>query len=67
MKHLRNACTEVTANNHNAADGGDDSDVCNLGSLNFARIADVSQLRNVVELATKFLNLRYVKSATALR
>ena len=52
---LRNACTEVTANNHNAADGGDDSDVCNLGSLNFARIADVSQLRNVVELATKFL------------
>ncbi len=52
---LRNACTEVTANNRNAADGGDDSDVCNLGSLNFARIADVSQLRNVVELATKFL------------
>jgi ribonucleoside-diphosphate reductase alpha chain len=52
---LRNACTEVTANNHNAPDGGDDSDVCNLGSLNFARIADVSQLRNVVELATKFL------------
>ena len=52
---LRNACTEVTANNHNADDGGDDSDVCNLGSLNFARIADVSQLRNVVELATKFL------------
>jgi len=52
---LRNACTEVTANNRNASDGGDDSDVCNLGSLNFARIADVSQLRNVVELATKFL------------
>ncbi len=52
---LRNACTEVTANNHNASDGGDDSDVCNLGSLNFARIADVSQLQNVVELATKFL------------
>ena len=52
---LRNACTEVTANNRNARDGGDDSDVCNLGSLNFARIASVEQLRSVVELATKFL------------
>jgi len=52
---LRNACTEVTANNRNASDGGDDSDVCNLGSLNLARIDDVGQLRNVVELATKFL------------
>ena len=27
---LRNACTEVTANNSLAPDGGDDSDVCNL-------------------------------------
>lgn len=44
---LRNACTEVTSE--------DDSDVCNLGSLNFARIDDVDQLRSVVELATKFL------------
>ena len=52
---LRNACTEVTANNRNAQDGGDDSDVCNLGSLNFARIDGVQQLRSVVELATKFL------------
>ena len=44
---LRNACTEVTSE--------DDSDVCNLGSLNFARIDGVEQLRSVVELATKFL------------
>ena len=44
---LRNACTEVCSE--------DDSDVCNLGSLNFARIAGVEQLRSVVELATKFL------------
>ena len=44
---LRNACTEVTSE--------DDSDVCNLGSLNFARIDDLNQLRDVVELATKFL------------
>ena len=52
---LRNACTEVTANNHNAADGGDDSDVCNLGSLNFARIDSINQLKDIVGLATKFL------------
>jgi ribonucleoside-diphosphate reductase alpha chain len=44
---LRNACTEVTSE--------DDSDVCNLGSLNFARIDDLVQLRDVVQLATKFL------------
>ena len=44
---LRNACTEVTSE--------DDSDVCNLGSLNFARIYDLNQLREVVTLATKFL------------
>ncbi len=44
---LRNACTEVTSE--------DDSDVCNLGSLNFARIADTDQLQEVVHLATKFL------------
>jgi ribonucleoside-diphosphate reductase alpha chain len=44
---LRNACTEVTSE--------DDSDVCNLGSLNFARISDLNQLRDVVRLATKFL------------
>jgi ribonucleoside-diphosphate reductase alpha chain len=44
---LRNACTEVTSE--------DDSDVCNLGSLNFARIDDLNQLRDVVGLATKFL------------
>ena len=44
---LRNACTEVTSE--------DDSDVCNLGSLNFARIDDLNQLQEVVHLATKFL------------
>ena len=44
---LRNACTEVTSES--------DSDVCNLGSLNFARIDDLNQLQQVVQLATKFL------------
>jgi ribonucleoside-diphosphate reductase alpha chain len=44
---LRNACTEVTSR--------DDSDVCNLGSINLARISDMDEFRNVVELATIFL------------
>jgi len=44
---LRNACTEVTS--------ADDSDVCNLGSLNFGRIESISELRDVTRLATMFL------------
>jgi ribonucleoside-diphosphate reductase alpha chain len=44
---LRNACTEVTSS--------DDSDVCNLGSLNFGRIESLGELRDIVALATKFL------------
>lgn len=44
---LRNACTEVTSE--------DDSDVCNLGSLNLGRIDDIRELRDVTALATMFL------------
>jgi ribonucleoside-diphosphate reductase alpha chain len=44
---LRNACTEVTSS--------DDSDVCNLGSVNLSRIRDLTELSAVVELATMFL------------
>ena len=44
---LRNACTEVTSS--------DDSDVCNLGSINLANIGDIYELNNITELATKFL------------
>ena len=44
---LRNACTEVTS--------ADDSDVCNLGSVNLGRIDSLQDLARVVELATKFL------------
>lgn len=44
---LRNACTEVTSE--------DDSDVCNLGSVNLGRIDSLSEFQSVVELATKFL------------
>lgn len=44
---LRNACTEVCS--------ADDSDVCNLGSVNLGRIDSIEELRAVVELGTKFL------------
>ena len=44
---LRNACTEVTSE--------DDSDVCNLGSLNLSRIDDITTLAHVTDLATQFL------------
>ena len=44
---LRNACTEVTS--------ADDSDVCNLGSINMGRIENIAEFSDIVELATKFL------------
>jgi ribonucleoside-diphosphate reductase alpha chain len=44
---LRNACTEVTSE--------DDSDVCNLGSINLAAIGSKEELARVVEVASKFL------------
>lgn len=44
---LRNACTEVTSR--------DDSDVCNLGSLNPSRIETLEEFKDVTRLATMFL------------
>jgi ribonucleoside-diphosphate reductase alpha chain len=44
---LRNACTEVTSE--------DDSDVCNLGSINLGNISSVDEFKAVVQLASKFL------------
>ena len=44
---LRNACTEVTSH--------DDSDICNLGSINMARISSLEEFREVTQLATLFL------------
>jgi ribonucleoside-diphosphate reductase alpha chain len=44
---LRNACTEITST--------DDSDICNLGSINLARIDSLDEMRNAVELGTAFL------------
>jgi len=44
---LRNACTEVTSEN--------DSDVCNLGSINLARVTSIDEMREVTRLGTLFL------------
>ena len=44
---LRNACTEVTSE--------DDSDVCNLGSINLGNVTSLEEFRDVVSLASKFL------------
>lgn len=44
---LRNACTEVTSE--------DDSDVCNLGSINLGNIQSLAEFGDVVCLASKFL------------
>jgi ribonucleoside-diphosphate reductase alpha chain len=46
-EELRNACTEVTS--------ADDSDICNLGSVNLARVGDVGELAKVLDLSTLFL------------
>lgn len=44
---LRNACTEVTSE--------DDSDVCNLGSVNLGNIQNLEEFASVVRLASMFL------------
>ena len=47
LETLRNACTEVTS--------ADDSDVCNLGSVNMANIDDIETFKKVVRLSSMFL------------
>lgn len=46
-ENLRNACTEITSE--------DDSDVCNLGSINLSRVESVQELQEIVKLGTLFL------------
>lgn len=46
-EHLRNACTEVTSR--------DDNDICNLGSINIARVESQAEMAEITELATRFL------------
>ena len=51
---LRNACTEVVSE--------DDSDVCNLGSINLSNISTKERFRDVVRQASKFLLLGTLKA-----
>lgn len=44
---LRNACTEVTSE--------DDSDVCNLGSINLGLVESLEEFKDIVQVASKFL------------
>jgi ribonucleoside-diphosphate reductase alpha chain len=44
---LRNACTEVCS--------ADDSDICNLGSINLARIETLDEFKEVMDCAVAFL------------
>lgn len=46
-ENLRNACTEVTSR--------DDSDICNLGSINMAKVESLEDMFEVVEVGTAFL------------
>lgn len=46
-EHLRNACTEITS--------ADDSDICNLGSINMSRIDTLEEFRDAVRLGTLLL------------
>lgn len=46
-ENLRNACTEITSY--------EDSDICNLGSINLARIDSVGEFISIVDAATAFL------------
>jgi ribonucleoside-diphosphate reductase alpha chain len=46
-ENLRNACTEVTSR--------DDSDICNLGSINLANISNLSEMERILTLGTVFL------------
>lgn len=44
---LRNACTELTSR--------DDSDICNIGSINISKIDSVEEMEKIVSLAIPFL------------
>lgn len=46
-ENLRNACTELTS--------ADDNDICNLGSINLARVETKAEFDGLVFLATAFL------------
>ncbi len=43
-ENLRNACCEITSR--------DDSDICNLGSINLARVSSLERFKRLVEIGT---------------
>ncbi len=45
----------VTVSNCGEVSSRDDSDICNLGSINLARIENLDELKHVVDYATAFL------------
>lgn len=47
FENLRNACTEITSE--------DDNDICNLGSINMARVETKEEFARLVEIGTAFL------------
>lgn len=47
FENLRNACTEITSE--------DDSDICNLASINLANVESEQEMAELVEVATMFL------------
>lgn len=49
--HNSNLCTEITLNN-----GPDETFVCNLGSINLARIPDAATLKRVITTAVRMLD-----------
>lgn len=46
-EHLRNACTEITSRDNN--------DICNLGSINLARVEGPEEMARLTELGTALL------------
>ena len=46
-EYLRNACCEIVSDT--------ESDICNIGSLNFPKIKDKAELEDVIRLAMQFL------------
>lgn len=46
-ENLRNACTEITSE--------DDSDICNLGSINLGRVDTIEEFAEIVRYGTLFL------------
>jgi ribonucleoside-diphosphate reductase alpha chain len=46
-ENLRNACCELCSS--------DDSDICNLGSINMARVSSLQEMEHLVNIGTAFL------------